>query len=188
MMNSRSDAVQSGGSRALERPSGGRSRVYDTRRLTETPRSEPSNPLPVATRTMWWGESFGTCVALVGGALLLSARAAWLPLSLALVVAAGAIGYSVGVPIVRYRRWRWELHEQELDLLHGAWRVIRTIVPVTRIQHVSVERTGWTELFGLVHLHVHTAAGKTTIPGLERRQADELRDRILAKLRTPDDL
>ena len=67
-------------------------------------------------------------------------------------------------------------------------RVIRTIVPLTRIQHVSVERTGWTELFGLVRLHVHTAAGKTTIPGLEPAQADDLRDRILAQLRTPDDL
>jgi membrane protein YdbS with pleckstrin-like domain len=152
------------------------------------PRAEPSNRLPAATRTMWWGESFGTCVVVVGGVLLLSTKAPWFPLALALVVAAGAVGYTVGVPIVRYRRWRWELHDEELDLLHGAWRVIRTIVPVTRIQHVSVERTGWTELFGLVRLHVHTAAGQTTIPGLERRQADELRDRILAKLRTPDDL
>jgi uncharacterized protein len=156
--------------------------------LTETPRPEPSNRLPVATRTMWWGESFGSCVVLVGGALLLSANAAWFPLSVALVVAVGAIGYTVGGPIVRYRRWRWELHDEELDLLHGAWRVIRTIVPITRIQHVSVERTGWTDLFGLVRLHVHTAAGKTTLPGLERRQADGLRDRILEKLRTPDDL
>jgi membrane protein YdbS with pleckstrin-like domain len=37
-------------------------------------------------------------------------------------------------------------------------------------------------------VHVHTAAGKTTIPGLERPQADDVRDRILAQLRTPDDL
>ena len=92
------------------------------------------------------------------------------------------------MPLVRYRRWRWELHEEDLDLVHGAWRVVRTIVPITRIQHVSVERTGWTDVFGLVRLHVHTAAGKTTIPGLERPRADELRDRILARLRTPDDL
>jgi membrane protein YdbS with pleckstrin-like domain len=156
--------------------------------LTETPRSEPSNRLPVATRTMWLGESLGTCVVLVGAALALTANAAWFPLPLALAVAAAAVVSTVGVPIVRYRRWHWELHEEELDLLHGAWRMTRTIVPLTRIQHVSVERTGWTDVFSLVRLHVHTAAGKTTIPGLERPQADDLRDRILAKLRTPDDL
>jgi membrane protein YdbS with pleckstrin-like domain len=53
---------------------------------------------------------------------------------------------------------------------------------------VSVQRTGWSDLFGLVSLRVSTAAGTTTIPALTRPQGDELRDRILALLRTPDDL
>ncbi|MGI9097128.1 MAG: PH domain-containing protein [Solirubrobacteraceae bacterium] len=156
--------------------------------MTGTPRSEPSNRLPIATRTMWLSESFGTCLVLIAVAGTLTANAAWFPLVLAIAVVAAAVLSTFGLSIVRYRRWRWELQEEELDLLHGAWRVVRTIVPVTRIQHVSVERTGWTDVFGLVRLHVHTAAGKTTIPGLQRPQADDLRDRILAKLRTPDDL
>jgi membrane protein YdbS with pleckstrin-like domain len=156
--------------------------------LGETPRSEPSNRLPIATRTMWWAESFGTSLVGIFGVLMLSANVDWFPPALAIVVVAADVLYVIVAAVVRYRRWRWELHDEELDLVHGAWRVIRTIVPLTRIQHVSVERTGWTDLFGLVRLHVHTAAGKTTIPGLERPQADELRDRILAKLRTPDDL
>jgi membrane protein YdbS with pleckstrin-like domain len=137
---------------------------------------------------MWWGESAGIAAVPAVGALLLGASADWLPLGLALLIAAGAVAWAIAIPIVGYRRWRWELHEEDLDLVHGAWRVVRTIVPITRIQHVSVERTGWTDVFGLVRLHVHTAAGKTTIPGLERARADELRDRILARLRTPDDL
>jgi len=135
---------------------------------------------------MWWGESFATAILPGAILLMLAAQTGWLVPALAVVGA--TFVYVIAVPIVRYRRWRWELHEEDLDLLHGAWRVIRTIVPITRIQHVSVERTGWTDAFGLVRLHVHTAAGKTTIPGLERTQADELRDRILAQLRTPDDL
>jgi len=137
---------------------------------------------------MWWAESFGTSLFGIGGALLVAGTVDGFPLALALVFAAGTILYAIAAPTVRYRRWRWELHEEDLDLVHGAWRVIRTIVPVTRIQHVSVERTGWSDLFGLVRLHVHTAAGKTTIPGLTRPQADDLRDRVLAKLRAPDDL
>jgi membrane protein YdbS with pleckstrin-like domain len=51
-----------------------------------------------------------------------------------------------------------------------------------------VQRTGWSDLFGLVALHVSTAAGTTTIPALTRPQGDDLRDRILVRLRTPDDL
>ena len=152
------------------------------------PRPEPSNALPIATRTMWWGECAATAAVPVVVALVLAANVDWLPPGVALLVAVGAIAWAVAYPIVSYRRWRWELSEEDFDLLHGAWRVVRTIVPITRIQHVSVERTGWTDVFGLVRLHVHTAAGKTTIPGLQKTTADELRDRILARLRTPDDL
>jgi membrane protein YdbS with pleckstrin-like domain len=106
----------------------------------------------------------------------------------ALLAIAAGLAYVVLAPPMRHRRYRWELHAEELDLIEGVLRVTRTIVPITRIQHVSVERTGWTNVFGLVRLHVHTAAGRTTIPGLEPPVADDVRDRILARLRTPDDL
>ena len=109
----------------------------------------------------------------------------WLPLA----VAAAGLAYVVVVPPLRHRRYRWELHEEELDVIAGGvLGTVRTIVPVTRIQHVSVTRTGWTSVFDLARLSVHTAAGATTIPGLPPTQAGALRDRILAQLRTPDDL
>jgi membrane protein YdbS with pleckstrin-like domain len=110
------------------------------------------------------------------------------PLAAAIAVAIVALAYGFSAPVLRHRRWRWDLDHDDLDLIHGVWPVTRTIVPLTRIQHVSVQRTGWSDLFGLVALHVSTAAGTTTIPALTRPQGDELRDRILARLRTPDDL
>jgi membrane protein YdbS with pleckstrin-like domain len=137
---------------------------------------------------MWWCETIAVAAVLAIVVIMVAANADWLAPPVALLLAVAVIGWAIAVPPVRYARWRWELHDEELDLVHGAWRVVRTIVPVTRIQHVSVERTGWTDVFGLVRLHVHTAAGTTTIPGLTRPTADELRDRILARLRTPDDL
>jgi len=152
------------------------------------PRPEPSNPLPPAVRKMWLAESLISAAVVAAVTLMLAAVTGWFPLPLALVLTAAALAYGLVEPGVRHRRWRWELRDEELDLLRGVWTQTRTIVPLTRIQHVSVERTGWTNAFGLVRLHVHTAAGKTTIPGLERAQADEQRDRILARLRTPDDL
>lgn len=154
--------------------------------VTSPPRPEPSHRLPTAARKMWWGET--AAVAVVLGVIAVVAGANWLPMPVAVLVVAAVIAWAIVEPLVRYSHWRWELHEEEVDLLHGTWRIVRTIVPITRIQHVSVERTGWTDALGLVRLHVHTAAGKTTIPGLERATADELRDRILARLRTPDDL
>jgi membrane protein YdbS with pleckstrin-like domain len=151
-------------------------------------RAAPAERLPRETLAMWlWGaalEVLGVWIAAYALARAVSELMPWLPLA----VAVAGVAYVALVPRARVRRWRWALDEEDLDIVHGLWRVRRTIVPLTRIQHVSVERTGWTDTFGLVRLHVHTAAGKTTIPGLRRAQADDARDRILAQLRTPDDL
>jgi membrane protein YdbS with pleckstrin-like domain len=151
-------------------------------------RTAPANRLPDGVRSMWLCDALLRAAIFAGIALAIAAAVGalmpWLPLA----IAAAGLAYAIVVPRKAYQRWRWELHEEELDLLHGVWSVTRTIVPITRIQHVSVQRTGWTDIFGLVRLHVHTAAGRTTIPGLERAQADDARDRILARLRTPDDL
>jgi membrane protein YdbS with pleckstrin-like domain len=137
---------------------------------------------------MWICQAaIGTLVLLAiafGLAAAVGAPMPWLPLAVAVL---GAV-YTAVLPGMRLRRYRWELREEELDIVDGVYAVTRTIVPITRIQHVSVERTGFTDLFGLVRLHVHTAADTTTIPGLERAQADDVRDRVLARLRTPDDL
>ena len=159
-----------------------------TAAVTTDTRPAPQNPLPDAVRTMWCWEAIiaaaGALAVSIAVAAGVAAMMAWLPLAVAL---GGTAGTVVG-PRERHAHWRWELHEEELDLLRGIWSVRRTIVPLTRIQHVSVHRSGWTNLFGLVVVKVHTAAGGTAIPGLGAAQADDVRDRILARLRTPDDL
>ena len=156
--------------------------------MTTAARPAPTNPLPDGVRAMWrWEAAIGALMAVavaVGIAAGVGALMPWLPLA----VAAAGLAWVLTIPRVRHARWRWELRDEELDLLHGVWTVTRTIVPLTRIQHVAVQRTGWTGLFGLVVVRVHTAAGATTIPGLDAGQADDVRDRILARLRTPDDL
>ena len=157
--------------------------------MTTAPsRPAPAHPLPDGVRKMWiWDAAIGALLV-VGVAAGLAAACdvlmPWLPLA----AVAGGVAWVLVLPRALHARWRWELHEEELDLLRGVWTVTRTIVPLTRIQHVAVQRTGWTGLFGLVVVRVHTAAGGTTIPGLEPAQADDVRDRILARLRTPDDL
>jgi membrane protein YdbS with pleckstrin-like domain len=151
-------------------------------------RPEPTNTLPDGVRAMWLCEAVISVLVIVAIGFAIAAAVdalmPWLPL----VAALAGLAHIVLLPRERYRRYRWELHEEELDLLDGVLNVTRTIVPITRIQHVSVQRTGWTSVFDLVRLNVHTAAGETTIPGLEPARAADVRDRILARLRRPDDL
>ena len=70
------------------------------------------------------------------------------------------------------------MRDEELDLLRGVLAVVRTIVPVVRIQHVETRRTVFSQRFGLAAVRVHTAAGATTIPALAEYEAARIRDRI----------
>jgi membrane protein YdbS with pleckstrin-like domain len=103
-------------------------------------------------------------------------------------VAAVALWRVAVVPSLRWRRWRWELRDEELDLRHGLVTEVRTIVPISRVQHVEVRRTPLASALGLSEVVVHTAAGTTDVPAMDERAAVAVRDRIADLARVPDDL
>ena len=98
-----------------------------------------------------------------------------------------AIGVGV-VPELRWRRWRYEVRDQEIDLRHGTLRITRTLVPMLRVQHVDTTQGPLDQALGLATVVVHTAAGATTIPALEEAHAGRLRDHIATLARTADEL
>jgi membrane protein YdbS with pleckstrin-like domain len=102
-------------------------------------------------------------------------------------VAVLAVG-GVALPLLRWRRWRYEVRDEELDLLRGALVVTRTVVPMTRVQHVDTIRTVIGDLFDLQSVAVHTAAGSNAIPALRPAEAAAIRDRIAQLARRPDEL
>jgi uncharacterized protein len=125
----------------------------------------------------------------VGGSALASSDApgvlAWLAWALALgVVAVGGLA----VPLLRWRTWRYEVRDEEIDLLRGAVVVRRTLIPMTRVQHVDTQRTPLSDLFELRSVTVHTAAGSHSIPALRPGDAAAIRDRIAVLAREPDEL
>jgi uncharacterized protein len=107
---------------------------------------------------------------LAGGAVLVAAL---------LVVAAAA----VLIPELRYRRWRWDLTPNVIDIQHGTFTVRRTLVPLERVQHVDTRRGVLEQIFDLATVVVHTAAGSHTIPYLSDYDAIQLRDRIASLAR-----
>lgn len=109
------------------------------------------------------------------------------PVLFALAVGTAVTGVGV-VPQLRWRRWRWELHPEELDLRSGAFTEVRTLVPVSRVQHVEVRRTPLGRAFGVASVVVHTAAGTTELPLLCEAEAARVRDELADLARTPDDL
>ena len=143
--------------------------------------AEPAQRLPAATRTMWRLQAGS--LGLVAAAGASSALGAW-----GLAVLVVAVAGTLVVPEVLWRRWRYEVREEEIDLRHGLWTVKRTLVPIRRVQHVDTSTGVLQGLFDLATVTFHTAAGSTEIPSLTRGDAERVRRRVGELARTRDDV
>ncbi len=164
--------------------------------MSERPeRPEPSRLLGRQARAYWMLSGLGMGIPLVLAAVLVGRGlgdedgiagtvGGLLPFAAAAVV----LWRVAVVPGLRWRRWRWELRDEELDLRHGLVTEVRTIVPISRVQHVEVRRTPLASSLGLSEVVVHTAAGTTEVPAMDERAAVAVRDRIADLARVPDDL
>ena len=154
---------------------------------TSTP--EPSRTLAPAARRLWRLEGGLTAAVALIAALVLQMTAGGTIALLGWIAAvlAGAVAVVV-VPELRWRRWRWEVREHEIDIRRGTIAVTRTLVPMLRVQHVDTKRDLLQQALGLATVVFHTAAGANEIPALTVAEAAQVRDRIAELARTADEL
>ncbi len=112
----------------------------------------------------------------------------WVVLAVAGAALASALLSVVIVPRVRWLRWRYEVSESEVYLLFGLIIRKRTLIPMTRVQHVDTKAGPLLRAFGLSTVTVATAAGEHEIPALADEVADRLRDRISTLARVTEDV
>ncbi len=108
-----------------------------------------------------------------------------LPVAAVLALAVLAVGVAPGL---RWRRWRYEIRPDEVDLQRGIFWVSRTLVPLARIQHVDTRQGPLQRRFGLATVVFYTAAGPNQIPELSTPVAADVRDRIAELTREQDEL
>jgi membrane protein YdbS with pleckstrin-like domain len=97
------------------------------------------------------------------------------------------IAILVIVPRRVYRRLRYRLTGQVLQVLRGWLFHTDTVVPLVRVQHLDVIRGPFDKMFGTASLVVHTAGTHNSIvalPGLAPERAAEMRDIIREHVRT----
>jgi membrane protein YdbS with pleckstrin-like domain len=151
---------------------------------------EPTQRLPEEARAYFVVGSLLWAVPAAIGAFAVAAAltADVLAWSLRAAAVAGMVVGGVVLPLLRWRSWRYEVRDEELDLLRGALVVTRTLIPMTRVQHVDTTRTVIGDLFDVRSVAVHTAAGSNDIPALRPPDATAIRDRIAQLARRPDEL
>lgn len=144
----------------------------------------PAQRLPGTAKVYWRVRGAGHAVLALIVALGFSETAGWWGFVAAAVVAVLAAGL---LPELRWRRWRYEVREEEVDLMRGAFVVRRTIIPIRRVQHVDTESGPLRDWLGLATVTFHTAAGGVAIPALLKTQAEGVRSRVAELARTRDD-
>jgi membrane protein YdbS with pleckstrin-like domain len=149
---------------------------------------EPTRRLPTAAKSYWRATgAFQSLVVLVLGLSVMAALdGALMVLPVLGIVVAAALLVGV-VPGLRWRRWAYEIRDEEIDLRRGAFVVQRTLIPIRRVQHVDTESGPLQDGFGLATVTFHTAAGGVSIPALSKTDAETVRARVAQLARTRDD-
>ena len=158
-------------------------------------KAEPAERLDPRAKTLWRITGIlGALPLLAGGAfvswtLLQVVEVPFLVRILPFLAALGLFAaLAVVMPDLRWRRWRYDIREGEVDLQQGIVWVSRTLVPLARIQHVDTRQGPLQRRFGLATVVFYTAAGANRIPELSAPVAARVRDRIAELTREHDEL
>lgn len=86
----------------------------------------------------------------------------------------------------RYAAWGYDEAADALEVAHGVWTQVGTVVPYGRVQHIDVSQGPIERAFGVARLVLHTAGtahSEVVLPGLSRDRAEAMRDRIRGHIR-----
>lgn len=78
-------------------------------------------------------------------------------------------------PSIKWKRWRYEVRETEIEIQRGLFNIRRTLIPMIRVQHVETNQGPLLRKYRLASVEISTAATVHTIPALDIEEADELR-------------
>jgi membrane protein YdbS with pleckstrin-like domain len=161
-------------------------------------RNEPAERIDIRALTVW---RLTGCIStlIVWSLVAVAGVVTWhLDLSrhltvlvLAILVAVALLYAAVRiviVPAIRWRRWRYQVNEREIDLQRGVLFIRRTLIPMSRVQHVDTVQGPLLRRYKLASVHVSTAAGTQEIPALAVDVAEALRDRIAALAGVAEDV
>lgn len=85
---------------------------------------------------------------------------------------------TLSLPIFRWRRYRYAVSNDFIEMQKGVFFLKYTILPIKRVQHIVVKEGPILRSKGVASLSIHTAATTHSIPVLKKDEAIELRNLI----------
>lgn len=81
-------------------------------------------------------------------------------------------------PPIEYRQWAYLVTSDRIEIRKGIFFHSVQVIPISRIQHVTVSEGPLARLYRLAAVTIHTAGGSFRIEGLARSTADIICDRL----------
>ncbi|MBM7579463.1 PH domain-containing protein [Jeotgalibacillus terrae] len=156
-------------------------------------RQEPKMRISERALTVWklYGWISAAVTLLIGAGLttltLIFDWSVWFIIGSAIALILEIVLFVFVLPTLKWKRWRYEVREEEIELQHGIFIVTRTLVPMVRVQHVETEQGPILRKYRLATVSISTAATLHQIPALDINEADALRDSISALARVAED-
>lgn len=121
------------------------------------------------------------CGAVFAGGFFIPA-AGTIMKAMAIVLAVYKITGLIIYPNIEYKQWGYKITEDRVDIRHGIFFVKHTIIPVVRIQHITVSQGPVNRKLGLYEVEMALASDNFEIPCLSKEVADEIADNLKSKL------
>lgn len=92
-----------------------------------------------------------------------------------------AVGMAV-YPIIEYRQWKYLIADERIEIVHGIFFIKRDVIPVVRIQNITVKQGPIYRRYGLYTVEIALASGTFEITGLNEETAEDISCSIREKL------
>ncbi len=151
---------------------------------------EYQKPDPRAVKSWRIGKSITFCVLLalaiaVIAVICLSGWQSWWRYVIGggAILAAAAQGIAMCVlPQIEYRQWGYIVEEDKVVIRHGIFFVRKTIIPIIRIQNITVSQGPINRRLGLYELKLSLASGSFEIVGLNQETAESISENLKSRL------
>ncbi len=158
----------------------------------DDPRGSAERPLRLDRRVVWvWRlPNLVTILVLagIGGVLAATAEDPGAFPAVVIGVAVVLLAAAVFVPTVQFRRWRYWITDDTLEVRHGIWNRVESSIPHFRVQHIDLHRRPLHRLFGVVEVRISTASvtSDAKLPGVAPDRAEALRQLVLERAQDDD--
>lgn len=85
-------------------------------------------------------------------------------------------------PPIEYRQWGYYIDEEKVVIRHGLFFIRQTMIPVIRIQNITVSQGPINRHLGLYKVEIALASGSHEIVGLDQETADTISESLRTKL------